>query len=82
MNLIKKVNIKYVIFIVCAVHLNEVRENKSRRLRWTVYVARMKEASVIKILTGKPIEKRLLERTREVNIIILRNWCHQYEKSD
>ena len=34
---------------------NVVRENKSVRLRWTGYVARMEGGSAFKILTGKPI---------------------------
>jgi hypothetical protein len=35
-----------------------------RRLRWTSYVTRMEEGrSAFKILTGKPIGKRPLERS-------------------
>jgi len=38
---------------------------KSRRLRWTVHVARMEEGrSAFKILTGKPSGKRPLGRPR------------------
>ena len=44
---------------------NIVRLIKSRRLRWTGHVARMKEGrSVFKILTGKPTGKRPLGRPR------------------
>jgi hypothetical protein len=35
---------------------------KSRRLRWTGYVARMDESRSFKLLTGKPIDKRPLGR--------------------
>ena len=39
---------------------NIVRVIKSRRLRWTVHVARMEEGrSAFKMLTGKPTGKRL-----------------------
>ena len=39
--------------------------SKSRRLRWTGYVARMKKGrSAFKILTGKPSGKRPLGRPR------------------
>ena len=38
---------------------------KSRRLRWAGHVARMEEGrSALKILTGKPSEKRPLGRPR------------------
>ena len=44
---------------------NIVRVNKSRRLRWAGYVARMEEGrSAFKILTGKPTGKRSLGRPR------------------
>ena len=44
---------------------NIVRVNKSRRLRWAGYVARMEESrSAFKILTGKPTGKRPLGRPR------------------
>ena len=44
---------------------NIVRVIKSRRLRWTVHVARMEEGrSAFKILTGKPTGKRHLGRPR------------------
>ena len=44
---------------------NEVRVNKSRRLRWAGYVARMEEArSSFKISTGEPTGKRSLGRPR------------------
>ena len=44
---------------------NIVRVIKSRRLRWTGYLARMEEGrSVFKILTGTPIGKRPLGRLR------------------
>ena len=58
----------------------------SRKLRWAGHVTRMEESrSTFKILTGKPIEKRPLERPRhrwEYNIrmdlkeigINMRNW--------
>ena len=40
---------------------NIFRVIKSRRLRWAGHVARMEEGrNVFKILTGKPIGKRLL----------------------
>ena len=40
---------------------NIVRMIKSRGLRWAYHVARMEEGtSVLKILTGKPTEKRPL----------------------
>ena len=40
---------------------NIVRMIKSRRLRWTGYVARMEESrNAFKILTGKPTGKRAL----------------------
>ena len=52
-------------FIVCTVHLNIVRVNKSRRLRWAEHVARVEEdRSAFKILTSKPIGKRTLGRPR------------------
>ena len=37
---------------------------KSRRLRWAGHVARMKEGSALKILTGKLTGKRPLGRPR------------------
>ena len=38
---------------------------KSRRLRWAGHVARMEDGmSTLKILTGKPTEKRPLGRSR------------------
>ena len=44
---------------------NIVRVIKSRILRWAGYVARMEEGRrAFKILTGKPTEKRPLERPR------------------
>ena len=44
---------------------NIVSVIKSRRLRWAVHVARMKEdISALKILTGKPTGKRHLGRPR------------------
>ena len=44
---------------------NIVRVIKSRRLRWTGHVARMKESrSAFKMFTGTPTEKRLLGRPR------------------
>ena len=44
---------------------NIARVIKSRRLRWTVHVARMEEGrSAFKILTGKPTGKRPLGRPR------------------
>ena len=39
-------------FIVCTVNI--VTMIKYRRLRWAGHVARMKEGSAVKILTGKP----------------------------
>ena len=42
---------------------NIVRVIKSRRLRWAGHVARMEEGrNAFKILTGKPLGKRLLGR--------------------
>jgi hypothetical protein len=47
-------------FIVCTVH-NIIRVVKSRRLRWTGHVARMREGrKAFKILTGKPTGKKTL----------------------
>ena len=44
---------------------NIIRVIKSRKLRWAGHVARMEEGrSVFKILTGKPIGKRPLGRSR------------------
>ena len=43
---------------------NIVRVIKSRQLRWVGHVARMKESSAFKILTGTPTGKRPLERRR------------------
>ena len=52
-------------FIVLYRSPNIVRVIKSRRLRWAGHVARMEEGrSAFKILTGKPIGKRPLERPR------------------
>ena len=52
-------------FIVCAVHLNIARMIKSRRLRWAVNVARMKDCrSAFKILTDKHTVKRPLGRPK------------------
>ena len=60
------------------------RQKQSRRLRWAGHVARMEEGrSAFKILTGKPIGKRPLGRSRwddNIRIFILktvvntRNW--------
>ena len=45
---------------------NIVKEIKSSRLRWAVHVARMEEGrNAFKILTGKPIGKRQLGRSRD-----------------
>ena len=41
---------------------NIVRATKSRRLKWAGHVARMKEYSALRILTGKPTGKRHLGR--------------------
>ena len=44
---------------------NIVRVIKSRRLRWAMHVARMKEGrTAFKILTGKPTGKKPLGRPR------------------
>ena len=71
-----------------------VRVIKSRRLRWAGHVSRMEESSsAFKILTGKPLEKRLLGRPRhrwEENIrmdlkiigINTRNWVDSAQDRD
>jgi hypothetical protein len=42
-----------------------IREIKSRRFRWTGYVARVgEERNVNRVLVGKPERKRSLERLR------------------
>ena len=73
---------------------NIVRINKSRRLRWVGYVARMKEGRIaLKNFTCNHREKRLLERSRhrwETNIrinikeisIITRNWVDLTQDRD
>jgi hypothetical protein len=44
---------------------NIIRQIKSRRMRWTVHVARMgAERKVYKVLVGKPKGKRRLGRSR------------------
>ena len=50
----------------CAVHLIQpTRVIKTRRLRWAGHVARMEvDGSALKILTGKPLGKRLIGRLR------------------
>ena len=50
-------------FAVCTVHLI-VRVIKSIILRWAGHVARMKECSDYKILTGTPTGKRPLGKPR------------------
>ena len=46
---------------------NIVREIKSRRLRWAGHVARIEEGrSALNILTGKPIDKRSLGRSKSI----------------
>jgi hypothetical protein len=42
-----------------------IRQIKSRRMRWAGHVARMGEGrKVYRVLVGKPVGKRPLERTR------------------
>ena len=44
---------------------NIIRNFKSRRLRWAVYVARMEQSrSAYTVLVGRPEGKRLLGRQR------------------
>ena len=73
---------------------NAVRVNKSRRLRWAGYVARMEEGgSAFKILAGKPTGQSQLWRPRhrwEDNIrmqlkeigINTRNWVDSAQSRD
>jgi hypothetical protein len=53
---------------------NIVREIKSRRMRWAVYVARMEEGRVVhKVMVGKPEGKSSLwrrRRSRDYNIMM------------
>jgi hypothetical protein len=44
---------------------NNIRQIKSRRMRWAWYVARMgKERKLYRVLVGKPAERRPLGRPR------------------
>jgi len=49
--------------MICAVHQNNIRVTKSRRMRWAGHVARMGERrGAYRVLAGEPEGKRPLGR--------------------